>query len=418
MIASRRATLAVLAGACGVGALGSAARAQAAPITLDFPSWQAEEPGVSAWWRDVIAAYHAANPNVRINLYSIPFTQFVPQMTVRFTGRNPPDIVHLPARNFAPFASQGWLLPIDQRLAATDIPRSWNSLQSDMAWEGKAHGILLMAYGTLLYCNERLLRQAGLGVPTTPEEFLVAAERTTDRAAGQFGIVGVTTEHPNLVGALGAWVMGRGLDWTRGNAWALDDPAVIAAADQYRAAMRFAPPGTNSNQARQLFIDGKAAFLYDGPWIWPLVERAPEAVRRDLRVARMPFPRNTGGSSNGLHMPAGLPAAKQDAVWRFMQLLAEPAWQERYTMLSGAPAGRTGAVTAATAERLPHLSVIQEAAAGAVSTFGTLPAVRENYNEFATMLGRGVIRLLSTDAPTADVLRALNRDLARAIPLA
>ena len=71
-----------------------------APITHDFPSWQAEEPGVSAWWKALIAEFEGANPGVKINLYSIPFAQYVQQQTVRFAGNNPPDIVHLPTRNF------------------------------------------------------------------------------------------------------------------------------------------------------------------------------------------------------------------------------------------------------------------------------------------------------------------------------
>src|SRR5262245_25144383 len=97
----------------------SAAAAIAAPhvpraqaVTLDFPSWQAEEPGVSQWWREVIAAFQAANPSVRINFFSIPFVSYIQQLTVRFAGNRPPDIVHLPARNFASFASQGWLAPL------------------------------------------------------------------------------------------------------------------------------------------------------------------------------------------------------------------------------------------------------------------------------------------------------------------
>ena len=36
---------------------------------------------------------------------------------------------------------------------------------------------------------------------------------------------------------------------------------------------RYAPKGTNSASARQLFIDGKAAFLRDGPWLWATVRK-------------------------------------------------------------------------------------------------------------------------------------------------
>jgi multiple sugar transport system substrate-binding protein len=104
----------------------------AAQTVLDFPTWQAEEPGVSTWWKNLIAAYEKQYPDVKINLQQIPFAQFVKQMTVRFAAGTPPDIVHLPSRDFASFADQGWLEPLDDRLKTTDIPANWPPLQADM----------------------------------------------------------------------------------------------------------------------------------------------------------------------------------------------------------------------------------------------------------------------------------------------
>ncbi len=391
--------------------------ARAQTVTLDFPSWQAEEPGVSTWWRALIAEFEAANPAAKVNLYSIPFAQFVQQMTVRFAGNNPPDIVHLPTRNFAAFASQGWLAPLDDRLARTDIVANWTPLQADMRWEGKTQGILLMGYGSLLYYNEKLLGEAGVGVPTTPQEWLTAIERATKRDQGQFGLVATSVEHPNLVVEAGTWVMGQGLDWLRNGRYDFANPAVVAAVDQYRRSMRFAPPGMNSTTGRQLFMDGKAAFLRDGPWIWAFVERAPEAIRPHLKVARVPFPRETGGTSNSIHMAANLAPAKRELVWRFMELAASPKWQSEYVLRAASPAPRRGALPAEAATRLPHLKLIMDAAATAVSVFPTHPALQESYNEYASLFGRAMMRLISTEEPTDRVLANLQRELERAIPL-
>jgi multiple sugar transport system substrate-binding protein len=394
-----------------------AAPASAQTVTLDFPSWQAEEPGVSAWWRALIAEFEAANPTAKINLYSIPFAQFVQQMTVRFAGNNPPDIVHLPTRNFAAFASQGWLAPIDDRLARTDIVANWTPLQADMRWDGKTQGILLMGYGSLLYYNERLLSEAGASVPTTPTEWLAAIERATKRDQGQFGLVATSVEHPNLVVEAGTWVMGQGLDWLRNGRYDFANPAVVAAVEQYRRSMRFAPPGMNSTTGRQLFMDGKAAFLRDGPWIWAFVERAPEAIRPHLKVARVPFPKETGGTSNSIHMAANLAPAKRELVWKFMELAASPKWQSEYVLRSAAPAPRRGALPAEAATRLPHLKLVMDAAASAVSVFPSHPALQESYNEYASHFGRAMMRLISSDEPTDRVLANLQRELERAIPL-
>ncbi|TMI00272.1 MAG: extracellular solute-binding protein, partial [Betaproteobacteria bacterium] len=116
--------------------------ASAQNMTLDFPSWQAEDPGFAEWWKALIQDYEAKHPGVKIKLYSIPFVNYVNQLTVRFAGRNPPDIVHLPTRNFASFASQQWLEPIDDLIKTTDIPAKWSPLQSEMVWDGKTYGLL------------------------------------------------------------------------------------------------------------------------------------------------------------------------------------------------------------------------------------------------------------------------------------
>jgi multiple sugar transport system substrate-binding protein len=212
-------------------------------------------------------------------------------------------------------------------------------------------------------------------------------------------------------------VMGQGLDWVKDGKYAFRDPKVVAAVEQYRRSMRFAPPGINATVARQFFLDGKGTFLRDGPWVWAFVDKAPRPARDNFKVARLPFPHVTGGTSNSLHMAASLAPAKRELVWKLMALVTTPEWQEKYMLLTAAPAPRKGAITPATAARLPHLQLIADAAASAVSVFPTLPALQEGYNEYSTIFGRGMMRLISTPEPTEAVLAGLERELERAVPL-
>ena len=91
----------------------SIAVAQPKTIELDFPTWQAEEPGAGEYWTELIKAFEAKNPGVKVKKTQVPFREYADKMTVRFAASNPPDIVHLPSRNFLAFASQGWLAPLD-----------------------------------------------------------------------------------------------------------------------------------------------------------------------------------------------------------------------------------------------------------------------------------------------------------------
>jgi multiple sugar transport system substrate-binding protein len=396
---------------------GLAVPASAQGVTLDFPSWQAEEPGFAEWWKGLIGEYEARHPGVKVKLYSIPFANYVNQLTVRFAGQNPPDIVHLPSRNFASFASQQWLEPIDDLLKASDIASKWSKMQTEMSWNGKTYGVLLLPYGNLLYYNEKLLQDAGAKVPTTPAEWLDAMARTTNRDKGQFGLVTTTAEHPNMFIDAATWVLGEKQDWLKGNKYNFTDPGVVAAMDQFRKSLTYAPPGTNSASARQLFIDGKAAFLRDGPWAWATLQKAKPETRPLLKMAQLPFPVITGGASNSLHIPARLEAQKKKLVWEFIALAASPAWQEKYVQLTGSPAGRIGVIGPEQAKKDPHLGAITLAAEKAENLFPMQPALRENYNEFATLFSRAVVRMQSSSQPTDAILANLQKELTAAIPL-
>ncbi|MBI3706338.1 MAG: extracellular solute-binding protein [Proteobacteria bacterium] len=294
--------------------LGAAPMAAAQEVTLDFPTWQLEEPGVSDWWKGLIQAFEAKHPGAKIKAYQIPFTQYVKQLTVRFAAATPPDIVHLPSRDFASFADQGWLAPLDDLLKSTDIPKAWPPLQADMTWKGATQGVLLMGYSSMLYFNQQLLDAAKVAVPKTPAEFLAALQATTNREKGIFGLSSTTVEHPNIVVEMGTWIVGLGQNWFKDGKYDLTNPKVVEAVDMYRRSVGFAPPGTNSATARQLFLDGKTAFLRDGPWVWAALAKAPAAVAPHLKMAELPFPVFTGGASNSLHMPAKLDARKKDLV--------------------------------------------------------------------------------------------------------
>ncbi len=403
-----------LAVACVVAV--TAAPGVQAQTVLDFPTWQAEEPGISTWWKNLIAAYEKKYPDVKINLQQIPFAQFVKQMTVRFAAGTPPDIVHLPARDFASFADQGWLEPLDARLAATDIPANWPPLQADMQWQGKTQGVLLMGYGGMLFYNEKRLKDAGVAVPKTPEEWLNAMKATTAADKGQFGLSTITAEHPNMVVEMASWVIGSGADWLKGGKYNFNDPAVVKAIENWRQSVAYAPKGTNSATARQLFVDGKTTFLRDGPWVWAAVEKAPAEMKSQLKVVGLPFPVEPGGASNSIHIAAKADAKKKEAVWNFILMAASPEWQRAFG-LTGSPAPRKNALTAADYAANPHLKVINEEAAKARNLFPSVPAARAGYNDFATQVTKAGMKMISTSEPTAKVLADLQKELERALPL-
>ena len=390
--------------------------AQTKPVELDFPSWQIEEPGASEYWTELIKAFEAKFPGVRVKKQQVPFREFVDKMTVRFAGNNPPDIIHLPTRNFLAFAAQGWLSPLDADLATTDVRSTYMKLADEMQYEGKTYGVLMMGYGMMFYYNEKMLADAKVAVPKTSEELLKAIIATTDANAGRFGWGAPTNEHPNVFVEISTWVTGEGASLFKGNQYNFTDPAVIKAIDKFRVAVKNAPKGISSEQARQLFIDGKVAMLRDGPWVASALKKAPEATRAQLKVAMMPFARVPGGTSNSLHIPAKIDAEKRKYVWEFIRMTTTPEWQAKFTLLTSSPAPRRNALSAAELNARPELALINRAASESVNLFPESVAIRENYNEFAKIFVESGLKLVTSDRPTADIMRDLQAEMMKRVP--
>jgi len=397
--------------------LAAGAGAQPKAVELEFPSWQIEEPGNAEYWTELIKAFEAKFPNVKVKKQQVPFREFVDKLTVRFAGNNPPDIVHLPTRNYLAFASQGWLAPLDDYLAQTDVRQTFTKLADEMVYNGKSYGVLMMGYGMMFYYNEKLLADAKVALPKTSDELLKAIAATTDVNAGRFGYGGPTNEHPNVFVEISTWVTGEGASLFKGGQYNFTDPAVIRAIDRFRTAIKSAPKGTSSEQARQLLIDGKIAMLRDGPWVAAAIRKAPDATRGQLKMAMMPFAVVPGGTSNSLHIPARLDPEKKKLVWEFIRMTTTPEWQAKFTLLTSSPAPRKNALSAAELSARPDLALINKAAADAVNLFPESVAVRENYNEFAKVFVEYGMKLITGDRPTLDVMRELQAEMSRRIPL-
>lgn len=390
----------------------------AAPATLEFTTWQAEEPGFGAWWHEVITAFETATPSVKLSMTQIPFKDYLDQLTVRFASGRPPPLLELPSDSLGAFASQDWLAPLDERIRGTPIAADWSSLQADMVWDGKTQGVLLMGYAFMLFYNQALLDSASVALPTSWDAFCAAVPRITQRERGIFGLSAVTTEYPTIPLDFIRTIVWSGGSLVKDGRYVLTSPGVVEAMGTYRRVVGGnAPLGANSTIIRQLFVDGKTGFLVDGPWVWSLLDKAPASVRPALKMAQAPFAPPLGGASNSIHLAAGLDPATADAAWSFVAFLAQPAWQRRYTELSAAPAARRNALDAGLAAARPELALINGAVRGAESTTPANQSLRSNYTEFNHILQRAAVRVISTAAPIAQVMAETQAELERSVPL-
>mgnify|MGYP000853726846 CR=1 FL=1 len=382
-------------------------------IVLEFPSWQAEEPGFSQWWKELISQFEQEHPNVRINFTSIPFKGYVDTLITMFAADDPPDIVHLPSASLLQFANNDWLEPLDEILKETDVPQTWTSLQSNMVLDGKTQGLLLLGYGFNLYYNEKMLNDAGVAVPTTPEELLGAAETLTKD--GVYGFGSTTVEMDNVFNEVSMFIVGEGNPWIKDGKYNLTDEKVVEAVEQYRKLLKMSPQGVSVEQKRQLFFDGKIAMIIDGPFIYGQATSDQSAAGPYIRIAPAPFPHIPGSVSNNLSIAKSIDPDKKRMVGEFIKLAASPEWQAKYAEYTNSPVPRAGVISEEYLKEHPEMGVFAESAKNAVSIIPDSINVRTNFNQFSKTVQTAMMELMVTDTPTADVLRKLEDQLGKIV---
>ncbi|MBX3142287.1 MAG: sugar ABC transporter substrate-binding protein [Trueperaceae bacterium] len=399
----------------------SAAFAQT--ITLDMPSWQATEPGTSDWFKELIAAFEAQNPGVKIEFTHEPFAGYNDKMVTRFAAGNPPDILHLPAANFMIYAQEGWLEPLDARMTASNsaVLTEWTPVQEGCEYQGQTLCVIVLGYGYVLGWNEAAFNEVGLsGPPTNSAELIEYAKRLTldrdgDGTIDQYGFVFPTVTHAGVETHATTFLFeadpnGHWLD-AEGNlnrdaaktAWAVlkqlvDDGSV--------------PLGVDNNGKRQFFVEGRSAMMLEGPWIQGNINSAAPEIQAGLRVAQTPTSGEIyGGASNVLAIPAGLPAERAELAWEFIQLFTSQEWQAKYATIAGQPPARAGVLSADILAGNANMNQYVIAADSARDYIA--PGTAENYTRFRDLVIEATLAVVVQGQNPDQVLDRLQSDLNR-----
>jgi multiple sugar transport system substrate-binding protein len=392
-----------------------ASQGAAAPreIVLRFPSWQQDEPGVSGWWKEQIAAFERARPGVRIEFTKVPLAEHTDKLIAQFAANQPPQIVHVPAQTFFPFADRGWLESLDRYLEETDVKKTYHALQAkECVWKGSTYCVLMLNYGYAWVYNEKLLRAAGKSVPRNVEEYVDALKAMTDAKNGQYGIGIVTLPGFNMVAHIAVFVYGAGGRWTddRGNP-SVTTPEIVQGFKWWKdVVLATTPIGQESGRLRQLVMEGKVASYNDGPWMQGFALRAHPDVKPHLRAAPLPFRATMGGPSNVVAIPKAISDDEKRLVWEFIKSGTNKDSQVRYAVAVGAPAPRQDAAVPNDQRKdLPFFDVYVDAAKRAVSwvPFG----LETRANEFIRVVSEHAQRMIVRNEPVERVLQDLQREL-------
>jgi len=393
-------TTALLSGCSGAGNGSGGADG----VVLEFPNFQASEAPFSTWWEEFVAAFEEKYPDVTVDMTdSQNSDRYQETLLTRFAAGDPPEIVQQTTTNFFQLAGADYLADVGDL-----VPSSWGPLQDTYEWNGETVGVMTLASGLVLYYNEKLLQDAGVDVPTTPEELVKAAEAVYDPANGIYGFAGVSApQDPKLYNESAMFVVGSGGEWFDGDTPDFTSPEVIKGLGYYKQALATAPPGLQFTQRNELFQSGKAGFMVENAnFLGAIQQQAPADVKPFLKPAAVPFPNEPGLASVELSIPKSLDGPTLEAARNFVALAVSPEWQKRYAEVIGAPAPDPDSTADLIAQN-PYMELFVQLQDEAVSILPTGPEVRKDFPIYRKEIFDSLVSITSGAVSIEDAMKQL-----------
>jgi multiple sugar transport system substrate-binding protein len=323
---TRRSTMA------GIAAAGIAAPAVAqSPVTLKiaYPAWdtKAQEAAVTG----IFAEYEKQNPNVKIELISLPFPVLRQRLVVSARAGDPPDVAYVDGRWVPEMAVPGLIADITVAAAKLDradwFPEPWKGCTVG----GRIFAIPDRIDPWLVYYNTELFEKAGItAFPKTMDELAAAAVKITGGGVYGWGLIGA--KDASLISRFINFLYAFHGDLLTpdGKKSAFGQPDSVAALRfytdllvKYKAAQPSAM-ANGLNDVNQLFMTGRAGMIIDGPWRQgTLREQAP-----NLKWSLGQLPPAAGKSPRYLtsswYYTLFKGGRNQEAAFKFVDFLLKP----------------------------------------------------------------------------------------------
>ncbi|POH73119.1 ABC transporter substrate-binding protein [Arthrobacter glacialis] len=408
---------AILAGGLTACVPTASANGRGGDSVLTISTWTAKEPGLKDWWPQLIAGFEAEHGGVTVRLREIAYADYQQQITTQLMAGAAPDVVHVPTptTTLPVWAEAGFLLDMDDFLAGTDILGSWPSTQKVMAWGGRNYGVLLVDYGYVMFYNEAVLAAAGVSVPETPEELLLAAQRVAALSGDVKPFAIAADNSANFIRDALVFTTGMDAQWASDGKWAFSDPGVVKALDLWRTLGRdYAPQGTDIAQKREAFLTGNVAMMIEGPFYQATVKKTASASLVDsLQIAKTPFAISPGDVSHGFSVPQGLDATKEALALDFVKFATSMPMMEAYSQLVGSPVTRPGAAAALLDDE--QRAVMANVAENMTPIIDpSMEGLRLHYFDFTQIAGTSFHKLLMGTDDTGTILAELQSELEKA----
>ena len=349
----------MLAG-CGASAPSSSAAASseaststaAAPesVTLKLATWDNTSNNVVT---DAVAAFEAANPNIKVEIIDIPSADYTTKLSVMLNGGSDVDAFYIKDGDTAKsLVEKGQLADLSSYITTDGIDlAAYNGLAENFSFDGKQYALPARTDFYVMYYNKDIFDAAGVAYPTndwTWDEFEETAKKLTS-GEGANKIYGAAFH--TWQACIQNWGVQDGkhtiMDYDTG--YDFFKP-------YYEMALRMQDEGTVQDYGTLKtgnihysgpFAQGTVGMLPMGSWfIATMIQKVKDGESSiNWGIAALPHPNGVeAGWTVGSTTPLSVNAAskKQDAAWKLVEFITGEEGASAYAK-TGAIPGRADA---------------------------------------------------------------------------
>ncbi|PZO02658.1 MAG: ABC transporter substrate-binding protein [Alphaproteobacteria bacterium] len=350
----RRATLGLMVGAGA--ALAGCARDDGI-IRLTF--WAMGNEGSSV--PKILPAFEAANPGIRVEVQPLPWTAAHQKLLTAYAGDSLPDVSQIGNTWVAELAAIG-ALSVTPPAAADLLDDQFPAVLETNRINGRAMATPWYVDTRLIYYRTDILARAGFDAMPMTWEAWKRAMHAVKRVSGpdNFAILLPVNEFEQLLtfGLQGDQPLLRDGD-TRGN---FSSPSFLQALAFYKSLFdEGLAPVASAAQISNVwteFARGYFSFYFSGPWtIGDMKSRLPPEIQPHWTTAGVPGPDGPGASApGGSSLAVFSSSPHQDAAWKLVRYLSEPAVQAEFNVISGDLPARPSAWAAPKVASDPYIA--------------------------------------------------------------
>lgn len=178
------ALLALLLAACGGST--NTPNTSSGPVTLKY--WYTEGTSETPVILQLIQQFQQQNPNIHINAQAQPFGEAQSKFTTAAQSNTAPDILRSDVGWVAQFASQRYLLPIDQYVSQSDLSDYLSNALAYDKYNGHLYGLPQVTDFLAVLYNKSEFTKAGItSAPATMTDLETDAQKLVSSKSSKYG---------------------------------------------------------------------------------------------------------------------------------------------------------------------------------------------------------------------------------------